>query len=86
MNRNEIERTVLLAVAEEISRARQLPIEPSDLDTDRDLAENGVDSLKAITIMFTLEDKLGIEIGTDAIETVRTVNDIVDVVAGLLGE
>ena len=47
------------------------------LDNDTLLSNAGVDSLKAITILYGLEDSLDIEIEPEIVEQCQTVNDIV---------
>lgn len=63
------------AVFEVISRERNCPI--SELSLDMRLEDLGIDSLKAITILYELEEQLNIEIPNQLLETVRTVGDIV---------
>ena len=41
------------------------------------LEELGVDSLKAITILYELEDRLDIEIPNEVFDSIRNVSDIV---------
>lgn len=48
------------------------------------LDELGVDSLRAITIMYAIEDETGVEIPNDAIEKIRTVGDIIEIVESLV--
>ena len=62
-------------VFEVISRERNCPI--SELSLDMRLEDLGIDSLKAITILYELEEQLNIEIPNQLLETVRTVGDIV---------
>lgn len=39
--------------------SRQLKVEPDQLETDRDLAEYGLNSVQAVTLSGLLEDELG---------------------------
>ncbi len=41
------------------------------------LADLGVDSLKAITVLYELEERFDIEIPNEVIEEIETVDDIV---------
>jgi acyl carrier protein len=55
-----------------------------ELDDNVNLTEYGVDSLKAITILYQLEEKLGVEITNEVIESCQTVDDIISNVTILL--
>ena len=66
---------IQFVVFEVISRERNCPI--SELSLDMRLEDLGIDSLKAITILYELEEQLNIEIPNELLETVRTVGDIV---------
>ena len=61
-------------VYKEIIRHLRLP--ELKLDTDTQLSELGVDSLGAITILYELEDKLGIEVPNEVLDSLKTVGDI----------
>lgn len=62
-------------VAEIISNTVNCKIE--DVVMDARLEDLGVDSLKAITILYDLEEEYDIEIPNELIETIQTVADIV---------
>ena len=47
-----------------------------DFSPDTRLDQLGIDSLGAITILYELEDKLGIEVPTDVFDSLHTVGDI----------
>ena len=49
---------------------------PSGLTLDVKLEALGIDSLGAITVLYNLEDKLGIEIPNEELESLATVEDI----------
>ena len=49
----------------------------ADVVTDARLADLGVDSLKAITVLYELEEAFDIEIPNEVIEQIETVGDIV---------
>jgi acyl carrier protein len=63
------------AVFEVISRELSLPSEAFSLETP--LEELGIDSLKAITILYELEDRLDIEIPNEVFDSIKNVGDIV---------
>lgn len=49
-----------------------------DVLPESELATLGVDSLKALTVIFELEEAFDIEIPNEAITSIVTVNDILD--------
>ena len=49
-----------------------------DVTLETELRSLGVDSLKALTVLFELEEAFGIEIPNDLIPSIVTVNDIVE--------
>ena len=57
--------------------SRELPLSSGTLSLDTPLEEIGIDSLKAITILFELEDRLNIEIPNEIFDSLQNVNDIV---------
>lgn len=62
-------------VFELISRERQGP--PNNITMETPLSELGIDSLRAITILYELEEQFDIEIPNELIEQISTVGDIV---------
>jgi acyl carrier protein len=62
-------------VFEIISQELLLPSEAFSLETP--LEELGIDSLKAITILYELEDRLDIEIPNEVFDSINIVGDIV---------
>lgn len=54
-----------------------------DIIPDAKLQSLGIDSLKAINILFELEEEFDIEIPNEMIAEMTTVGDIVDCVTGL---
>ena len=80
MNKNEIRELVRKIIKIQMSWG-EIP----DFDDDTVLSDVGIDSLKAITIMFSLEDELEIEVPTEAIERCQTIDDIVNEVSKLKG-
>ncbi len=64
-------------------KVRALICEQLDLDEDTVTADSvitddlGADSLDVVDLVMTFEDEFGIEIPDDAVETIKTVGDIV---------
>jgi len=58
-----------------ISRELSLPSDAFSLETP--LEELGIDSLKAITILYELEDLLDIEVPNEVFDSIKNVGDIV---------
>ncbi|NOQ70222.1 MAG: acyl carrier protein [Gammaproteobacteria bacterium] len=63
-------------VAEVIVNTVHCKIE--DVKPEAELISLGVDSLKAITVLFELEEAFDIEIPNELIPSIVTVNDIMD--------
>ncbi len=63
-------------VAEIIVSTAQCKLE--DVHPEAELTALGVDSLKAITVIFELEEAFDIEIPNEVIPSIVTVNDILD--------
>ncbi len=57
--------------------AREQKCSPADLTLDTRLEDLGIDSLRAITILYQLEEQFDIEVPNERIETIVTVGDIV---------
>ena len=66
-----IEETVMELVA----REQKISIQEIGLDTSLD--DIGIDSLGALTLLFEIEDRLGVDIPDDFAKSLRTVGDIV---------
>ena len=66
-----LQETVFEIITQELS----LPTATFSLETP--LEELGVDSMKAITILYELEDRLDIEIPNEVFDSIRNVGDIV---------
>lgn len=59
--------------------AENLDLDPNTIEMTSDLATDlGADSLDAIDIVMSLEDQYGIEVPDNAIENMKTVEDIVN--------
>lgn len=67
----KLQETVFEIISQELS----LPSDAFSLETP--LEELGIDSLKAITILYELEDRLDIEIPNEVFDSIRNVSDIV---------
>ena len=72
---------VLDKVAEVIVNTAHCKLE--DVTPEAELAALGVDSLKAITVLFELEEAFDIEIPNELIASIVTVNDIIEKVADI---
>lgn len=78
MTRAEIEQTLLDIVRNE----KELP--EGDLSSETVLADAGIDSLDALTILFAIEEHFKISIPDERARRIRTFGDMVDAVEGLL--
>jgi len=58
--------------------------EDGEVNMDTRLEDIGVDSLRAITILYELEERFDIEIPNEVIEKISTVGDVVDCLRGIL--
>ncbi len=50
--------------------------DPKDVHPDAELVDLGIGSLKAITLLFDIEEAFDIEISNEVIPSIVTVNDI----------
>jgi acyl carrier protein len=55
-----------------------LPLSSGAFSLETPLEELGIDSLKAITMLYELEDRLDIEIPIDVFDSLNNVGDIVE--------
>ena len=76
----EIESTVIKAIAV------QKQMDEALIGTDSSLAELGISSLDAITIIYEIEDAFGVEVPNDSLEDLSTVQDIVSGIGKLLAD
>ncbi len=67
---------ILHAVVSSI--AKQKHIELDKVKEESSLAELGITSLDAITIVYEIEEEFGIEVPGDVLESFETVRDIVN--------
>jgi acyl carrier protein len=75
-----VQAAVLEVIASHIQRT------PEDISLDTPLAELGIDSLGAITILYELEDRYDIEIPNEVFDSLEVVNDIVVQLEQLLND
>jgi acyl carrier protein len=77
VTRGEIEQKLIAIVRQEKNVAEGL-LKPETL-----LADAGIDSLDALTILFAIEEQFRISIPDDRARAMRTFGDMIDVVADL---
>jgi len=68
-------------VAQIITKNAHCKIE--DVKPESELMTLGIDSLKAITVLFELEEAFDVEIPNELIPSIVTVSDIVDKLEGV---
>ncbi|MGZ4809650.1 MAG: acyl carrier protein [Thermoanaerobaculia bacterium] len=78
MTRAEVEQTLIDIVRKE----KEIP--PEKLTPETPLADAGIDSLDALSILFAIEDHFKITIPDDRARAMKTFADMVDAVAGEL--
>lgn len=78
MTTGEIEQKLIEIVRQE----KHLP--DDKLTRDMLLADAGIDSLDALTILFAIEEHYKISIPDDRARAIKTFGDMVDTVAGLV--
>ena len=76
--------SVEAGVIDVLKNVSRRPIEPSP--GNELVADLGFDSLQVLEVVSELEDRFGITIPTDEVPATRTVKDVVDRVARLVGE
>lgn len=74
----DITRAVIKAIAQ------QKQIDASQIKADATLEALGISSLDAITIIYEIEEIFDVEVPNDKLESLRTVQDIVDGISGLI--
>jgi acyl carrier protein len=79
VTREEIERQLVAIVRQEKDVADDL------LKPETPLADAGIDSLDALTILFAVEEHFHISIPDDRARTMKTFGDMIDIVADLAG-
>ena len=78
MTRSEIEQKLMDIVRQE---KQQLPLDTLSRETL--LADAGIDSLDALTILFAIEEQFHISIPDDRARAMRTFGDMIDIVEDL---
>ena len=78
MTRGEVEAKLIEIVRKE----KQIP--DDHLTPETNLAEAGIDSLDALTILFGIEEEFKISIPDDRARAIKTFGDMIDVVESLL--
>lgn len=76
MTRDEIEKTLI-----DIVRREKKDIPDEKLTPETPLAEAGIDSLDALTILFAIEEEFHISIPDDEARSMKTFGDMVDSIA-----
>ena len=79
MTRAEIEKTLL-----DIVRKEKSTISESEFSPQASLADAGIDSLDALTILFAIEEHFKISIPDDRARSMKTFGDMVDAVEALV--
>ena len=79
MTRADVEKTLI-----DIVRKEKEDIPPEKLSPQTALADAGIDSLDALTILFAIEEHFKITISDDKARAMKTFGDMVDAVAGEL--
>lgn len=77
MTREEIERELVTIVQQEKNVPDDL------LRPETPLADAGIDSLDALTILFAIEERFRISIPDDRARSMKTFGDMIDVVSDL---
>ena len=78
MTRAEIEETVTSIIRKE----KEIP--PESLQPSTLLAEAGIDSLDALTILFAIEEHFKITISDEQSRAIRTFGDMIDTIEKLV--
>jgi acyl carrier protein len=79
VTRAEIEEKLIAIVRQEKSNIADEKLTPETL-----LADAGIDSLDALTILFAIEETFKISIPDDRARAIKTFGDMIDTVAALL--
>ncbi len=79
MTRDEIEKKLA-----DIIRKEKANIPDEKLAPGASLADAGIDSLDALTILFAIEEEFHISIPDDRARALKTFGDMIDVVADLV--
>lgn len=52
-------------------------VDPQSLKDETELSQLGIDSLKAITLLYELEERLSLEIPNEVFDRIHTIGDVV---------
>lgn len=74
----DIDQVVIKAIA------KQKQIDASTITADSTLAVLGISSLEAIAIIFEIEEQFDVEVPNENLDSLETVQDIVDGIRGLI--
>lgn len=73
-------------ILEELLAASESSLEASEIDAQTDLRDDlGLDSLQAVTVVMALEQEFDVEVDDQEIDGLRTVGDILDLLARKTG-
>jgi acyl carrier protein len=64
--------------------SKQKGLDSSSIDVDSSLLELGVNSLDAISIVYDIEDRYGVEVPNEMLADLETVRDIVNKLSTLI--
>ncbi len=78
MTRAEIEEKVVAIIHDQ----KTLPADALDRETP--LADIGIDSLDALSILFAVEETFEITVPDDQARSIKTMDDMIDAIEGLL--
>jgi len=81
MTRDEIERKLI-----DIVRHEKSDIPDEKLTAATPLAEAGIDSLDALTILFAIEEEFHISVPDDQARAMKTFGDMIDIVEGMVSD
>jgi acyl carrier protein len=79
VTRSEIQETLVAIVRQEKTMPEEL------LQPETPLADAGIDSLDALTILFAIEERFRISIPDDRARAMKTFGDMIDIVSDLVG-
>lgn len=80
VTRGEIEQAIIRIVGKEKK------LDAVSVTPETQLADVGVDSLDALTILFAIEEEFRISIPDDRARAMKTFGDLIDIVADLLAK
>ena len=77
-----MKKDIVNTLKESIAQQKMISIE--DITLDSSLADLGITSLDAISLVFDIEDKYGVEVPNEELKRLKTIRDIVDGVDALI--